>query len=277
MVSGCATVCEILMRWEQQGEGFPVVFVHGILTSPSLWRYVMPLVEERCMAWEMVGYGESIPQGDGRDISVARQADYLLDWLDHLGIERAVFVGHDLGGGVLQIAAHRASGRFAGIVLTNSIAYDSWPIPSVKAMRSMGGLMAHAPNAVFRALVEMLVRRGHDDRHRASESLSMHLDPYEMHGGAKAMVRQVRSLDVRDTLAIGDGLRNLDVPSGIAWGAADQFQKLRYGQRLADDLAAPLKVIEGGKHFVPEDHPQELAQVINQLLLDVKEKQATPE
>lgn len=137
--------------------------------------------------------------------------------------------------------------------------------------------MAHAPNAVFRALVEMLVRRGHDDQDRALESLSIHLDPYEMHGGAASMVRQVRALDVRDTLAIGEELRDIDIPSAIVWGAADQFQKLRYGQRLADDLAAPITVIEGGKHFVPEDHPQALARVINNLLLDIKQKQAAPE
>jgi pimeloyl-ACP methyl ester carboxylesterase len=28
----------ILMRWEERGEGSPVVFVHGIPTSPRLWR-----------------------------------------------------------------------------------------------------------------------------------------------------------------------------------------------------------------------------------------------
>jgi pimeloyl-ACP methyl ester carboxylesterase len=59
----------------------------------------------RCLAFEMVGYGESIPAGRDRDISVARQADYLLAWLNHLDIEQAVLAGHDLGGGVAQIAA----------------------------------------------------------------------------------------------------------------------------------------------------------------------------
>lgn len=92
-------VANIPMRWLEHGEGFPVVFVHGIPTTPALWRSVMPRVDGRCLAFEMVGYGDSIPAGRGRDISVARQADYLLDWLDALEIERAVFVGHDLGGG----------------------------------------------------------------------------------------------------------------------------------------------------------------------------------
>ncbi len=55
------------MRWEEQGEGTPVVFVHGIPTSPRLWRHVVPRVEgARRLAWDMVGYGASIAEGRHR-------------------------------------------------------------------------------------------------------------------------------------------------------------------------------------------------------------------
>jgi pimeloyl-ACP methyl ester carboxylesterase len=36
---------------------------------------------------------------------VKAQAGHLHRWLDELGIERTVLVGHNLGGGVCQIAA----------------------------------------------------------------------------------------------------------------------------------------------------------------------------
>jgi pimeloyl-ACP methyl ester carboxylesterase len=65
---------------------------------------------------------------------MARQADHLLAWLDHLDIERAVLAGHDLGGGVAQIAAVHQPRWCAGLVLANAICYDSWPIPSVRAL-----------------------------------------------------------------------------------------------------------------------------------------------
>ncbi len=94
----------ITMQWEQAGEGPPVVLVHGIPTSPRLWRHVVPLVSEaRCLAWEMVGYGGSIGQGRDRDISVARQAEYLRAWLDAMGIERAVLAAREIGPTYVQI------------------------------------------------------------------------------------------------------------------------------------------------------------------------------
>lgn len=114
------------MRWEESGQGAPVVLIHGIPTCPALWRHVMPRIEgARCLAWEMVGYGASIPEGRERDISVASQAQYLASWLRHLGIEQAILAGHDLGGGVAQIAAVRNPGLCRGLFLTNAIGYDS--------------------------------------------------------------------------------------------------------------------------------------------------------
>ena len=67
------------------------------------------------------------------------------------------------------------------------------------------------------------------------------------------------SLDVRDTLSISDKLKDLKLPVRLVWGTGDHFQKIGYGYRLAHDLHAPLERIEDGKHFVPEDHPEEAA------------------
>lgn len=39
-------------------------------------------------------------RGGDRDLGLAGQAEHLLRWLDVLGIEAPILVGHDLGGGV---------------------------------------------------------------------------------------------------------------------------------------------------------------------------------
>jgi pimeloyl-ACP methyl ester carboxylesterase len=123
--------------------------VHGVPTSPALWRHVMPLVPGRCLAFEMTGYGSSIPDGEGRDLSLAAQAERLLRWLDALDVPPPVLVGHDLGGGVAQIAAVRRPDRFSGIVMTNAVCYDSWPIPSVKAMQRGAGVLRLLPQVAL--------------------------------------------------------------------------------------------------------------------------------
>jgi pimeloyl-ACP methyl ester carboxylesterase len=256
----------IVMRWLEAGGGTPAVLVHGIPTSPELWRRVVPRLEGiRALAWEMVGYGESMAAGTGRDISVARQADYLAAWLGHRGVTGAVLVGHDLGGGVAQILAVRRPELVSGLVLTNSIGYDSWPIPAVKAMRAMGGLIRRLPPALVARSLRAFLALGHDDRPTSAEAADIHLARYSSPGGAEALVRQVRALDVRDTQSIAGQLPGLDVPAAVVWGDADGFQKVEYGERLARDLRTSLERIPGGKHFTPEDHPVEVADAVNRV------------
>lgn len=83
MTTRTATIDGIEMRWEEHYTGTPVVLVHGIPASPALWRHVVPRLEGcRCLAWETVGYGASIPQGAERDISIAAQARPILPLSD---------------------------------------------------------------------------------------------------------------------------------------------------------------------------------------------------
>lgn len=261
----------IHIRWLEAGAGQPLVLLHGIPTSPGLWRHVVPLIEgARCLAWEMVGYGASIREGHRRDISVARQADYLASWMQAIGIDKAVLVGHDLGGGVAQIFAVRHPERVRGLVLMNAIAYDSWPVLPVKIIRGLGMGVERLPDRLFEPALRFFVQQGHDNRARAEESFHEHWQHYAAaDSAAAAFVHQVRSLDVRDTLMVADSIAGLNVPARLVWGVADQFQTIGYGYRLAHDLNARLERIEGARHFVPEDHPERVAKAVNDLLAEV--------
>lgn len=124
--------------------------------------------------------------------------------MDGIGVDRAVLVGHDLGGGVAQILAVSARHRCAGLVLVNSISYDSWPTPSVKTTRTIGGLVERPPSAMFRTAVAAFIRVGHDDRAMGRESARIHAGRYAERRGPRAFVRQIRSLTTEDTLAVSD-------------------------------------------------------------------------
>ncbi|MCF7746526.1 alpha/beta fold hydrolase [Sulfitobacter sp. M39] len=270
MQSHTATVDGINMRWEETGSGDPVILIHGIPTCPALWRDVAPLVQgHRVLAWEMPGYGASIPEGKDRDISISAQADYLVAWMRSMGIERAVLAAHDLGGGVAQIAAVRYPEKVSGLMLTNAISYDSWPVPIVDVIARTGAIAKHAPDGSLHQLLKLIYSKGHETDAAAEAAFETHAPHYDRHGEAAAFVRQAQSLDVNDTKSIADQLPALNIPARIVWGAADEFQKFEYAERLAKDLGAPLRSIEGGLHFTPEDHPAIIAEEINALLRSV--------
>jgi pimeloyl-ACP methyl ester carboxylesterase len=151
-----------------------------------------------------------------------------------LEIEKAIFVGHDLGGGVAQIAAVRDPGLCAGLFLTNAIGYDSWPIPSVSAMKASAGLVRHLPDPVFKALLSSLFYRGHDDPAKAKNACRTHIPSYLAHRGAASLIAQVEQLHTADTLAVADQLPMLRIPARIVWGASINFRSWN----TASDLPA---------------------------------------
>ncbi len=136
-------------------------------------------------------------------------------------------------------------------------------------MRAAAPVLSKLPALALKPAFAMLLARGHDDASIAKESLGVHSRPYDEHGGGAAMARQVRALDVQDTIAVQDRLATLQVPARIVWGVADQFQKIEYGERFARDLGTSVRRIEGGKHFTPEDHPERIAEEIRSLAAEV--------
>lgn len=154
------------------------------------------------------------------------------------------------------------------VVLVHGI--PTGPAPIAPAVRRL-------PRFALHLILSSFLRRGHDDQEIASEAIRTHW-PHYRHHGTDAFVRQIRSLDVEDTRAVADQLPRLQgIPARVVWGAADQFQKLEYGQRLARDLSTTLKIIEKGKHFTPEDHADVIAAELQTLIEDAFSRQAPRE
>lgn len=141
-------------------------------------------------------------------------------------------------GGVAQIAAVRAPERFSGLVLTNAVCYDSWPIPSVKMMQRLAPALALLPEVMMYPSFVQLLQRGHDDQQRARESIGVHWAPYVAHGAAPSMMRQMAALDARDTLDVSDRL------SAIRENRVDFDPKLAALLALAREAASNVGTVQ---------------------------------
>ncbi|MFC4170974.1 alpha/beta fold hydrolase [Microvirga sp. GCM10011540] len=272
----------IRMRWEQHGgdpaTGLPVVFVHGLPTNPRAWRYVIPLVADDgvcCLAWEQVGFGGSLREGLGRDLSIPAQAFYLRAWLRHQGIERAVFVAHDYGGGVVQHLATTSPDLFLGLVLTDSVAFDNWPVAAVRTAKAAASAIERLPPALARQIFRAaLANLGHTNRTVAAESEELFWHPYSGEDGPAALAHQLRHFHTADTIRIGRRLRPLGCPTTVVWGERDPLG-LESARELARRLDAELQVVPGAYHFTIEDHPQDIADAVRRTVAQARRAQET--
>ncbi|WP_424309380.1 alpha/beta fold hydrolase [Gordonia sp. (in: high G+C Gram-positive bacteria)] len=93
-------VGEIDMHVAEQGEGEPVVLCHGFPGLWYSWRHQMAVLADagyRAIAPDMRGYGRTDAPTDVAAYDRAHTVADLTGLLDALGLDDAVFAGHDFG------------------------------------------------------------------------------------------------------------------------------------------------------------------------------------
>jgi len=244
-----------------EGSGPPVLLIHGIPTSSLLWRNIIPVLAEthRVIAPDMLNYGKSDKSEDA-DVSIAAQSRLMVEVLDVLGLPRADVVAHDIGGGVAQIMAVNHPERIQKLVLSNSVCFDSWPIPEFKPLQAPGAETAMSLEVFVSMMREFLPRGVHRPETLTPEALEIIMEPWASEEGKHALFRNFRRLNPEYTQAIASELKRLSHETLILWGRQDPFQKPAYAEKLRDAIPnARLKWIEEAAHWVMEEKPNEVA------------------
>ncbi len=115
------SVLDSTISYMDAGHGPAFVFLHGNPTSSYLWRNVLPGVGAgiRCLAPDLIGMGSS-----GKpeiDYTFDDHARYLDAWIEAMGLDEVVLVGHDWGGALAIDWAARHPGRVRGLAAMETI------------------------------------------------------------------------------------------------------------------------------------------------------------
>jgi pimeloyl-ACP methyl ester carboxylesterase len=113
----------IAMAVRDEGRGPAVVLCHGFPELAYSWRHQVPALAAagfRAIAPDQRGYGDSERPDDVAAYDIHHLTGDLVGLLDALGIERAVFAGHDWGGLVVWQMALLHPERTAGIIGVNT-------------------------------------------------------------------------------------------------------------------------------------------------------------
>lgn len=251
-----------------RGAGEPVVFVHGFPSGSHLWHDVVPFVPagHRVVVLDLLGYGRS-DRPLGRDVTIPGHARRVLALLDALRIERACIVGHDAGGGIAQwLAVHRPA-RVSRLLLVDSVCFEEWPTRDVKLARAMMPLTRHLPPSWLLSVLRTDLLRGYSDRDVGARSIEMYVRCFDSEEGRDTFMEHLMALDAADTAALAPRLGDILAPTAILWGAHDPFLPAALGRRLQAAIpGATLDVLADGRHFIPEEAPEQVGAALATLL-----------
>lgn len=250
-----------------EGEGAPVLFMHGEPTWSFLWRKVMPPVMEagfRCIAPDLAGFGRSDKPTDVDWYSYDRHTQLMATLLDDLDLKGATIVVHDWGGPIgLRLAVEQAD-RIERIVIMDTGLFTGHQRMSEAwlAFRDFVGRTEDLP-------VGFLVKGAckHDPGEAVVAAYDAPFPSAASKAGARAFPLMIPHQHDAPGAAAGrrvlDALRADSRPTLMLWADSDPVLPLSTGEQFAAAIGQPLPtVIEDASHFLQEDRGPEIGALI---------------
>jgi pimeloyl-ACP methyl ester carboxylesterase len=249
----------------RQGEGPPLVLLHGVGHHWQAWRPVIDLLagEFEVIACDTPGFGRSSQLPASIEPTITAYVDAFEWFFVELGLERPHVAGNSMGGAIALELARRRAVRSATALSPAGF----WTPLELRYTQMSLRALASLP-AALRPAVAALARRpagrralfsqtyGYPTRLSAEEAVATLEDAW-------ASPAFSATLDAFSEYAFGDPEELRGVPVAIAWGRLDRLLPYRtQAPRARAMLPWAMHVTLGAGHVPFSDDPAAVAEVI---------------
>ncbi|MFO7960526.1 MAG: alpha/beta fold hydrolase [Nitriliruptoraceae bacterium] len=246
------------LHYVSYGEGPPVLFLHGLGGSASVWHGVMQAMQQHhhCVALDLRGHGRS--QGRGK-FTIEGWAKDVQKLLRHLELPAVTVVGHSMGSLVAQQLAHSSPDAVDQLVLLGGISYFQPPTADA-----------------YRERADLVEQQGLDDLVEPWLAGAVSPQSHAVHAG---MVGLLRELFLRNepqnyakscrALAEAPRIRRdeLGQPTLLLTGAHDRSTPLAMAEELKASIpVSRVQVLPHVGHWASLEDPGTIAAAILEFL-----------
>jgi haloalkane dehalogenase len=258
---------ELRLGRVDEGQGQPVVFLHGEPTWSFLWRKVIPPVLEagyRCIAPDLPGFGRSDKPTDIEWYTYDRHTAAMTALVEDLDVRGATLVVHDWGGPIgLRLAVEQAD-RIERIVILDTGLFTGHQ-KMTDAWIAFRDFVARTDDLPVGFLV-----RGACHQDPGDAVIAAYEAPFSgpaAKAGARAFPLILPTTPEAPGAAAGrrvlETLRDDERPKLVLWADSDPVLPLSTGRRFAQALGTEVDhVIEGAGHFLQEDAGPQIGELI---------------
>jgi pimeloyl-ACP methyl ester carboxylesterase len=253
-----------------EGEGPPVLLLHGFPDTSSLWRHQIPALVAagfRAVAPDLLGRGRTQAPPRVEDYALAGMVRDVGALLDTLGIDRAHVVGHDWGAGLAWLMGSLLRERVDHLVVL-SVGH-----PATREQPTLEQLQKGWYQLLFQfeGVAEDLLRQ--DDWYlfrtflQNDGDVEDYIADLSRPGALTAALNWYRAtFPPQRLLASAPKLPSVQAPTLGIWSTGDQYLPEHRMVRSADYGTGLWRYerLEGASHWIPLDQPERL----NELLLE---------
>ncbi|MCS6872384.1 MAG: alpha/beta fold hydrolase [Anaerolineae bacterium] len=251
----------MVLSYSEQGQGMPLVLLHGFPFNSSLWRYQVRSLSDayRVITPDLRGFGQSEAAEGVYEMSLLAQD--VLRLLDELRIEKAAIMGHSMGGYVTLALWRLAPQRFSAFGLIASHVWADSEAQQQAREQLIGQVMERGAVAVVEALMPRLFAPNLN----AEEPIQEQARAMMLSAPSTSLTSALRGMMYRPDSS--DLLPQIDVPALILCGDSDPIVPPERAEQMARQMPnATLVVIENAAHMPMLEQPQATALAIRNFL-----------
>lgn len=254
----------LALAHDVQGDGEPVLFIHGFPLDRTMWRQVMAtLTGWRRIAPDLRGLGVSdVPES----YSMAEYADDLAALLDALRVRDAVVCGLSMGGYVAFELIRRHPERVRALILANTRSEPDDEAGKRRRNEMIALVEREGPAVLADVLMPQLLAPANL---RAMPHAVEHLRTMIANNPVKGVVGALRA--IRDRPDCRPLLGQIQVPTLVITGRDDQLIPPASSRALADAIrGAQFTSIPDAGHLTPLEQPVTTSRVITEFLASLE-------
>ena len=256
---------------ELEGEGPPLVLLHGYADSADTWRHVLDRLgrrDRRAVAVDLPGFARAERLRDG---AVLPQLDRFVAAVaeDTAGDAEAVVAGNSLGGCLALRAAQERKVPLAGVVPFAPAGFDMarWfvLIERDPILRTLLSIPAPLPEAIVRQVVGRAYRTL--GFHRGAAVDGAVIDAFTSHHRDRATVRRYLDTGRRLLPELNDAacfaLDRVRCPVRLVWGERDRMVSPSGARRVVESLPdTEVVILERVGHCPQVEAPERASELL---------------
>ncbi len=261
---------EVNVHYRDEGEGFPIVLIHGTAASLHTWdAWTDVLIKtNRVIRMDLPAFGITGPNKNA-DYSIEAYTTFLHSFLEKLKLEKFHLAGNSLGGHIAWNYTADYPSKVEKLILV-----DASGLPTNKSQPAIFK-MAKTPilNSLFlyitpRFLIKKNIEEVYEDDSKITDELINRYHKMALRvGNRKAFIDRAKTDFKLDTQVNLEKLKSIQTPTLLIWGAKDLWIPLANGIRMNEILVnSKLEVLENSGHVPMEENPRESLKLMNEFL-----------
>ena len=253
------------IAYEIQGDGFPIIFIHGVGSRKYSWNAVINKLKNNylCVTYDLRGHGDSLLTGSN-NFTMDDLIHDVEELRSHLNFKKINLVGHSLGGQIAPSYAKKYPERTKSLVMLSTAAFrtdvEKKKILDLVALMKKSGLEAVLPKLISRWFTEEFVKNNPNVVAKRIEMLKqMNLETF------------CRVFLIYANCSMEEWLYKVDAPALVMTGSLDVGCSPRLNKLIVKSMPqAELKVLEGLKHSITIEGADLVAKNIKNFLAEKK-------